>query len=157
MKKLMTVAAVGALALGSDPAFAAGTAYTFDATVAPVCSLSASSASFGTITDANATGAVAIANDSSYCNAAGTKVTVSHNLLHTASATPVPTGFTNDIEFVPTVTTNEGETVVGDQSTPVNLRAFTGVHVKATLNAPSGHLVAGTYNGSITLTLTVIS
>ena len=164
MKKLMTAAAIAALAMGSAPAFAAaGTAqtYTFDATVAARCDIAgASLVHFGALTDATgaymAGATVATAVDSAaYCNQAGTTATVTHSNLTTSNGTSA--GFAKTVVFTSNLLTSVdgGLTYVskvsGDSSGAVN--AFDGLKVTATLTAPSQKLIAGTYNGSITVTL----
>lgn len=160
MKKLMTSAAVVAM-LGATPAFAAGPTqtYNFDATVAAVCTISGAGTTvhFGALTDGagaytGGTTSKTATDSNAYCNQAGTKATISHvALTNTNTAT---TGFTNIVNFTPSLATTEGGTLItGDDATGTTLGAFSGLSVSAQLQAPTSKLVAGTYNGSITVTL----
>ena len=97
-----------------------------------------------------------VTDTGAYCNQGSTTVEVTHDDLLTGG-TP-GTGFTNTVAFTPTVTFTNGANspIVGNQ-TGVAVGTFTGMKVKATLIAPTSLLVAGTYIGKITVTLSPTS
>ena len=156
MKKLL-MAAVAASAIAATPAMAATSAtYSVSGSVAGACSISATgSVDFGPLTDGagaynNSGTSSEDTDDSAYCNQAATTVTITHtNLANTASA---PTGFTNTVTFDPVVST-QSVTLTGDKAGGTLIGAFDVFKVKATATAPSAKLVAGSYSGSITITL----
>lgn len=161
MKKLM-MAALAASTLLATPAMAATTAsYDVTASVAAVCSISATGAvlDFGALTDASGnfsnTAAPETTDSAAYCNQASTKVAVSHtSLTNTVTA---PTGFTNIVTYTPVLTT-QATTLTGDQTVGA-IGAFTTLKVKASSAAATGgaKLVAGSYTGAISITLTPAS
>lgn len=165
MKTLVTAAAVAALALGSAPAFATASpsdtqTYAFTANVQKACTISgASSTDLGALTAADGSWSPAHANQNvddtgAFCNAAGTKATVTHVALTNSTTSPVPSTFTNVVDFTPSVTTTGGGSILSDTgSTAVALGAFTGLTVHTALIQPTLHLVSGSYSGSITVTL----
>jgi hypothetical protein len=171
MKKLL-MAAVAAAGMSATPALADTTSqtYTFDGTVASICTISgASLVHFGALTDNSGAytgnGTHQDATDSgAYCNQAATQATITHtNLVNTNTAT---TGFTNVIPMSAKLVTTENSTGLADATTPATptgtssgstgtIGAFTGLTVTATLGTiGTNKLVSGTYNGSITVTLT---
>ena len=168
---LMTAAAFAALA-AATPASAtvpAGAAYSFDGSVAALCSIAgnASSVTFGALTDTNGayTGAATSqqsTDTSAYCNQASTTATIQHTNLFTSNT--ASTGFTNVVPMSASLSTTQGAslsdatsatgtgTSVGSNGT---IGAFTGLKVTATLGTiGSNKLVAGSYSGTITVTLT---
>jgi hypothetical protein len=173
MKKLM-MAAVALTALTATPALAApGTEQTntFDGTVASICTISgASLVHFGALTDASGAytgnGTHQDATDSAaYCNQAATTASISHtNFVNANTAT---TGFVNVIPMSASLSTTEtgslADTSVASGTsastgTSGTIGAFTGLKVTATLGSVgTSKLVSGTYNGSITVTLTPTS
>lgn len=172
MKRLI-IAAVAITAISATPAMAApGTSqtYNFDGTVASICTISgASLVHFGALTDASGSytgnGSHEDATDSAaYCNQAATTASISHtNLVNTNTAT---TGFTNIIPMSASLSTTEGGSLTDTSvasgtgtstGTSGTIGAFTGLKVTATLGSVSSKLVSGTYNGSITVTLTPTS
>lgn len=168
MKKLL-ISAVAFTAITATPAFAAPASYSFDGSVAALCSISghAGSVSFGALTDGNgaytASGTSADAtDDSAYCNQANTQATITHTNLFTTN--DAGTGFTNVIPMSAALSTTNGgslsdSTTASGTGTSTGssgaIGAFTGLKVTATLGSiGSDKLVAGTYNGTITVTLT---
>ena len=157
MKKLM-MAALTVSTVAATPALAGTTAsYTVNGSVDAVCSISASGTlDFGKLTDAtgafNNTAAPSSADGSASCNQAATTVTVTHTDL-TTSGTPT-TGFTNDVTYTPVLITQD-RTLTGNQNNAV-IGAFSSLTVKAQNAASSGglKLVAGSYSGAISITLT---
>lgn len=155
VKKLITVAAVAALAMGSSPAFAADATYTLTATVSSSCSVSAGTTlAFGNLESTPGTFSPATATPSrtdsaAYCNQAGTTVDIAATPLATTNA--AGTGFTNTLVVTPTITTPQGVTL--NAGTAQAIGSFTGMTIAATLTSPTSKLVSGTYAGSITITL----
>jgi hypothetical protein len=169
MKKIL-MAAVAVSALSATPAMAQtgpSQTYTFDGTVAARCVITgASLVSFGALTDESGAYTSGASEDSvdseAYCNQASTTATIKHTNLTTDSAASL--GFTNVIPMSAALSTPQGASVVDetvasgtDESagTTDEVNAFTGLKVTATLGSiGSAKLVAGTYEGSITVTLT---
>ena len=157
MKKIL-IAAMALSALASTPAFAANTvaAYAVTGSVTAICSAAASgSITLGSLTDAsgnlNVTGGTA-SDTGAYCNGAGTTVQVAHAALTTAGA--AATGFTNTLSFTPVVVAG-ATTLTGDKASGTSLGAFSGLSVSvSSLSAGGNKPVAGSYSGSITVTLT---
>ena len=172
MKKIL-MTAVALTAFAATPALAApGTSqtYTFDGTVASICTISgAALVHFGALTDASGNytgnGTHQDATDgAAYCNQAATTASISHtNLVNANTAT---SGFTNIIPMSAALSTTEGgsladSTAASGTGTSAGssgtIGAFTGLKVTATLGSVTSKLVSGTYNGSITVTLTPAS
>jgi hypothetical protein len=171
MKKLL-MAAVAVSALVATPAMAATEqTYTFDGTVAAICTINgASLVNFGALTDLNGayTGnstSQTATDTNAYCNQAATTASIKHtNLVTTNTATA---GFTNVIPMSASLTTAQSVTLADatnasgtgtSAGSSGTLGGFTGLSVTATLGSiGSDKLVAGTYNGSITVTLTPTS
>ena len=168
MKKLL-ITAVAFTAVTSAPALADPASYSFDGSVAALCSIAghAESVSFGPLTDlngaytANGTSADAT-DDNAYCNQANTEATIAHTNLYTTN--DAGTGFTNIVPMSASLSTTNGgslsdSTTASGTGTSTGssgtIGAFTGLKVTATLGTiGSDKLVAGTYNGTITVTLT---
>jgi hypothetical protein len=154
MKKLlMTAAALSALA--ASPAMAATTAnYDVTGTVAAACSISASGTlAFGSLASGatNTTLTTQSSTDAAaFCNQAATTVTVAHTNMTTGAS--APTGFTNTVAFTPRIAT-QATTLTGDQTAGTALGAFNTLTVSAIPTQPTANLVAGSYSGSITITL----
>ena len=157
MKKIL-MAALTASALSATPAMAQTVqTYAVTGTVNALCSISGATTAinFGTLT--NTTGGFALQNASpsvtdsgAYCNQASTTVSIAHTNLTT---TATSAGFTNTVVITPAISTPQHPTqIVGDVG-PVALGAFTGLTVYATAANPGVPLVAGVYNGTITVTL----
>lgn len=153
---------------------------TIDGTVTPLCMLgppSRTSIDLGTLiaTSGSRAGRMAqfgpqqITLPGSFCNFAGTSISISANAMLAADDTIVPTGFARAVNFTSTVTNWATEHAVvtttasaaGDTSTaegsggimpaphyadlPLTLSGFT---------APGDNLlIAGTYTGTVTITL----
>jgi len=155
MRKWM-MAALAASTVAATPALAGTTAtYTVNGSVDAACSISASGTlDFGKLTDATGafsnTAAPSSADGNAYCNQAATTVTVAHTDL-TTSGTPT-TGFTNDVTYTPVLITSD-RTLTGNQ-TNATIGAFSSLTVKAQNAAASAKLVAGSYSGTISITLT---
>ena len=169
MKKIL-IAATSLAAMTATPAFAASNAsYSFDGSVAALCSISGhgASVSFGALTDGNGayTGnstSQDATDDNAYCNQANTQATITHTNLYTSNA--ASTGFTNVVPMSASLSTTEGGSLA-DATAAVGtgtstgssgtIGAFTGLKVTATLGSiGSSKLVAGSYSGTITITLT---
>jgi spore coat protein U-like protein len=159
MKKLL-MAAVAVSALATTPAFAADTvaSYTVTGTVAAVCSANTSgSITFGALTDGTgtltATSKDATTDSGAYCNGLGSTITIAHSdLAHTTFTGTPATGFTKTVTFVPEVDTGSVVTT-GDQG-PTVIGAFSQMTVRAKdLNSGGSKPLAGSYSGSITVTL----
>jgi hypothetical protein len=172
MKRVL-LGAVALAAMVATPAMADTTSqtYTFNGTVASICTISgASLVSFGALTDASGNytgnGTAKDATDSgAYCNQAATTAKITRtNFVNSNTAT---TGFTNVIPMAASLSTTEGAVLSdtsGDPGTGTSsgnsgtIGAFTGLKVTATLGSiGTNKLVAGTYNGSITVVLTPAS
>lgn len=167
MKKLL-IAAAAFTAMTATSA-TAGTSYSFDGSVAALCSISghAGSVSFGALTDGNgaytASGSAEdAADDNAYCNQANTEASITHTNLFTTNG--ASSGFTNVIPMSAALSTTNGGSLSDSTSasgtgtsagSSGTIGAFTGLKVTATLGSiGSDKLVAGTYNGTITVTLT---
>lgn len=157
MKKIL-MAAVALTAVTATPAFAADTVatYSVSGSVDALCAASATgSISLGSLIDAN--GALSNSGGSAtdsgaYCNGAGTTIQVAHTNLSTAGT--AATGFTNTIAFTPKVTAG-ASVFTGDQASGTALGSFSGLTVEArSLTTGTDKPVAGSYSGSITVTLT---
>lgn len=173
MKKLM-IAVAGFSALTAAPAFATTPTanYDFDGSVAAICTVSGHSGSvtFGALTDGNGayTGDASsedATDDAAYCNEANTTATISHTNLTTSN--DASSGFTNVIPMSASLSTAQSASL-SDSTTASGtgtssgssgtIGAFTGLTVTATLGSiGTDKLVAGTYNGTITVTLTPTS
>jgi len=168
MRKLLIVTAV-LTATTATPALAAPASYNFDGSVAALCSISghAGSVSFGALTDGNGayTGngtSEDATDDNAYCNQANTEATITHTNLYTTN--DAGTGFTNVIPMDAALSTTNGGSLndsTGASGTGTSsgstgtIGAFTGLKVTATLGTiGSDKLVAGSYTGTITVTLT---
>jgi len=168
MRKLLIVTAV-LTATTATPALAAPASYNFDGSVAALCSISghAGSVSFGALTDGNGayTGngtSEDATDDNAYCNQANTEATITHTNLYTTN--DAGTGFTNVIPMDAALSTTNGGSLndssgasgTGTSSGSTGtIGAFTGLKVTATLGTiGSDKLVAGSYTGTITVTLT---
>lgn len=172
MKKML-LAAAAASAMLATPAMAADNAtFNFSGSVAEVCTVSGAAATvdFGALTDgsgnytAGSTTQTATSTNA-YCNQGQTKATISHTNFYTSNA--ATTGFTNNIPMTASLVTIVGaadnvtvaDTTVASGTTSSagtqgDVGNFTGLKVKATLGSiGSAKLVAGTYGGSITVTL----
>lgn len=157
MKKLM-IAAVAVSALAATPAFAADTVAIYGVTgsVTAICSAAASGTiALGNLTDAsgnlNVSGGTAT-DTGAYCNGAGTTVQVAHTAFSTGGAAAA--GFTNSLSFTPVVVAG-ATTLTGDKAAGTSLGAFSGLSVSVSaLSAGGSKPVAGSYAGSITVTLT---
>lgn len=161
MKKMM-MAMLAASAAFATPAMAATSAtYSVTGNVNAICSISAGvTLDFGNLTDASgafSNSASPEATDANaYCNQAATTIQIAHSDMTTAGA--ASSGFTNVVGFTPVVTASSA-TFTGDKAAGTLIGAFSSLKVKAQSAAPSGglKLVAGSYSGSITLTLTPAS
>lgn len=173
MKRIL-IAAVALTALSTTPALAAPPTanYTFSGSVAAICTISGHSGAvdFGALTDGSGDyigdGASEDAtDDNAYCNQANTEATISHTDLYTAN--DAGTGFTNVVPMDASLSTTQGgslsDSTAASGSTPSSgssgaIGAFTGLKVTATLgDIGSDKLVAGSYGGTITVTLTPTS
>ena len=173
MKKTL-MAAVAFTAMTATPAFASAPSadYTFSGSVAALCTISghAGAVDFGALTDGNGdyTGSGTsqdATDDGAYCNQANTQATITHTNLFTSNDSG--TGFTNVIPMNAALSTSQG----GSLSDATNatgtgtsagssgaIGAFTGLKVTATLGTiGTDKLVAGSYGGTITVTLTPTS
>jgi len=168
MKKL-PIAAVGLAAMASTPAMAAaGTSqtYTFNGHVDALCSISGAAAvDFGALTDGSGNyanpGAKTATDTGANCNQAGTTATIKHTDLTTSN--PATTGFTNIVPLSASLSTDQGVTIAdttnasgstASTGTGGTIKAFTGLTVTATPGTPTARLVAGSYSGTVTVTLT---
>lgn len=159
MRKIL-MAAVALAAVSASPAYAQAN---FDVTgnVTAVCNYTGGTIAFGTI-GVNADGTIASGQSQSsadqtgfYCNGAGTTLTLAHTAM--ANATPAASGFTNSINFTPAVKVGGVDQQVND-GTNNSFGAQAGTLVVDARNlTASGKLMAGSYSGTITLTLTPAS
>jgi len=170
MKKILLAGAMFS-AMTAAPAYAAvpTATYNFDGSVAALCSISgaATTVSFGALTDSNgaytgnATSKQAT-DDAAYCNQASTTATIRHTNMFTSNT--ATSGFTNVIPMSAALSTTESAALSDSTSATGTgtstgatgtIGAFTGLKVTATLGSVgSNKLVAGTYSGTITVTLT---
>ncbi len=156
MKKML-IATVALATFAATPSMAAD--FTVSGTVNAVCSYTGGSISFNTIAT-NADGSIAGSQSASstgqagfYCNGANTTATLSHAALSNGNASP-PSGFTGTINFTPVVKVDGADLVTGDQSSVAFGAQAGSLVVEARTLTASGKVLAGSYNGSITLTLT---
>lgn len=160
MRKLL-MAAVALTAMSATPAFAQSANFTVSGSVNAVCSFTGGAISFPTITT-NADGTIAASQSASssaqagfYCNGAGTTLTLAHSAL-TNAATP-GSGFTSTIDYTPAAVVGGVDKQVGD-GTNATFGAQAGSLVVDARNlSATGKLMAGSYSGAITLTLTPAS
>lgn len=172
MKKIL-MAAVALTAVTATPALAAAPSqtYNFSGNVDTLCTISgAATVGFGSLTGA---GGEYIGNNQvrnaidtyAYCNQGQTTAVISHtNLVGNKAAT---SGYTNIVPMSASLTTPEKGTFADSTNasgstasagTTVNIGAFTGLKVTATLgDIGADKLVAGDYSGSITVTLSPAS
>ena len=161
MKKIL-MAALTASALSATPAMAQTATYAVTGSVASVCSASATGTiAFGSLISSvtgflTATSQPATADSGAFCNGAGTTVQVGHNDLVNTTTTQsgaAPTGFTNTVTFTPKVVTSN-KTFNNNQALGTLIGAFNGLTVTAeNLSAGGDKPLAGSYSGSITITL----
>jgi len=153
---MLAVAFSALSALRAAPAAAAD--FTVSGSVTPTCNYSGGTIVFGTI-GVNSDGTIATGQSASstaqagfYCNGAGTTLDLSHTAM--TDGVTAPSGFTSSIDFTPAVKVGGTDKKVGD-GTGIALGAIAGALVvdARTLTA-TGKLTAGTYSGSVTLTLT---
>ena len=159
MKKIL-MAAVALTAMAAIPATpaAAQAVFNVSGSVNAVCSYSGGTIAFGTI-GTNADGTIATGQSASstaqtgfYCNGAGTTLSLAHTAL-TNSVTPA-TGFTSTITYTPAVKVGGVDQQVGDGSGVAFGAQAGSLVVDARSLTASGKLMAGSYAGTITLTLT---
>lgn len=159
MKKIF-IAAVPCTVLAALPATpAAAASYTVTGAVSASCSAPAGGTiAFGTIgvqSDGTLTAsqtASSSAQSSFYCNGAGTTLTLAHTAM--TDGVTAPSGFTSTIDFTPAVKVGGTDKQVGD-GTGVAFGAQAGSLVVDARNlTASAKPTAGSYSGSITLTLT---
>lgn len=162
MKKLLVVA-LAASTLSAAPAMAQTVStYTVTGSVTSICSANATGTiAFGSLINASsgflsATPQSAAADTGAFCNGAGTTVQVAHTNLTNTTTTQMgaaPTGFTKTVTFTPKVVTSVGP-LSDDQTAGTALGAFNGIAVTAeNLSAAGNKPLAGSYSGSITITL----
>lgn len=158
MKKIfMTVVAVTGLAgLPAVPASAAS--FTVSGSVTATCNYSGGTIAFGTIaTNADGTltsnqSASSSAQTGFFCNGAGTTLDLTHTAM--TDGVTAPSGFTSTIDFTPAVKVGGTDKQVGN-GTSVALGAIAGSLVVDARNlSAAAKPTAGSYSGSITLTLT---
>ena len=159
MKRQLMVAAA-LLAMSATPAYAQAV-FNVSGTVNAVCSYNGGTIAFGTITTDSSgninsgQSASSSAETGFYCNGAGTTLDLAHTAL-TTSAT-APSGFTSSIDYTPEAQIGSGTPYSGDQTgTAFGAQAGSLVVSAKNLTA-TGKLMAGSYSGTITLTLTPAS
>jgi hypothetical protein len=158
MKKVL-IAAVMATAITAGAAAPADAAdFTVSGSVTPTCNYTGGTIPFGTI-GVNSDGTIASGQSASstaqtgfFCNGAGTTLGLSHAAM--TDGVTAPSGFTSTIDFTPAVKVGGTDKQVGD-GTGTSFGAIAGsLVVDARTLTATGKLTAGTYNGSVTLTLT---
>lgn len=160
MKKLL-MAAVALTAMSTTPAFAQSATFTVSGSVDAVCSFTGGSITFPTIaTEADGTitasqSASSAAQTGFYCNGAGTSLTLAHSAL-TNAATP-GVGFTSTIDYTPVAVLDGVDQQTGDGTNSTFGAQAGSLVVDARDLSATGKLMAGSYSGSITLTLTPAS
>ena len=156
--KIRYIAVAAVCAFAVIPATAqAQVAYTVTGSVTAACNATAGAIAFstigvatdGTLSDSR-TGSSA-AQASFYCNGAGTKITLAHAAMTNAVA--APSGFTNSIDFTPAVKVAGADKQVGDGANVAFGATAGSLVVEARNLSATGKLIAGSYSGSITLTL----
>lgn len=160
MKKLL-MAAVALTALATVPAApaAAQAVFTVSGSVTPTCNYTGGTINFNTIAIDPSTGLL-VANQSAsstaqtgfFCNGAGTTLAISHAAL--TNSTPAATGFTSTISFTPAVQIGNGTPYSGDQTATAFGAQAGNLVVSANSLTATAKPMAGTFGGSITLTLT---
>jgi hypothetical protein len=158
MRKIV-IAAVTFTAIAVLPAAPAAAAdFTVTGSVTATCNYSGGTIPFGTI-GVNSDGTIASGQSASstaqtgfYCNGAGTTLDLAHTAM--TDGVTAPSGFTSTIDFTPAVKVGGTDKKVGD-GTGTALGAIAGsLVVDARTLTATGKLTAGTYSGSVTLTLT---
>jgi hypothetical protein len=158
MKKIfMTAAAItGLTAFSAMPAGAAS--FTVSGSVTATCNYTGGTIAFGTIainSDGTLTAsqtASSTAQTSFFCNGAGTTLDLAHTAM--TDGVTAPSGYTSTIDFTPAVKVGGTDKKVGD-GTGTALGAIAGSLVVDARNlTAAAKPTAGTYSGSITLTLT---
>lgn len=158
MKKLILGAVtIAAVALPALPAAAA--TFTVTGSVTASCSaVTNSTIAFssiglqadGTLTASQTASSSAQANF--YCNGAGTTLTLAHTAM--TNGVTAPSGFTSTIDFTPAVKIGATDKQVGD-GTGIAFGAQAGsLTMDARSLTAAAKPTAGSYSGSITLTLT---
>ena len=158
MKRFFVGAAGAAALVAIAAAPASATNFTVTGSVTPTCNYSGGTIVFGTIA-VNSDGTIATGQTASstaqaafYCNGAGTTMDLSHTAM--TDGVTAPSGFTSTIDFTPAVKVGGVDKKVGD-GTGTALGAIAGsLVVDARTLTATGKLTAGSYSGSITLTLT---
>lgn len=159
MLKKLFAGTVGLVALSVLPAAPAAAAdFTVTGAVTAACNYSGGTIAFNTIA-VNADGTIASSQTASstaqtgfYCNGAGTTLDLAHTAM--TDGVTAPSGFTSTIDFTPAVKVGGTDKKVGDGTGTV-LGAIAGsLVVDARTLTATGKLTAGSYSGSITLTLT---
>lgn len=157
MKKIF-MAAVAFTALAVLPAVpTAAASFTVTGLVNSTCNYTGGTIAFGTIA-VNSDGTIASNQTASssaqaafYCNGAGTTLDLAHTAM--TDGVTAPSGFTSSIDFTPAVKVGGVDKKVGD-GTGTALGAIAGsLVVDARTLSATGKLTAGSYSGSITLTL----
>ena len=158
MKKIIIAAvmATGITAGAAAPAAAAD--FTVSGAVTATCNYTGGTIPFGTI-GVNSDGTIASGQSASstaqtgfFCNGAGTTLDLSHTAM--TDGVTAPSGFTSIIDFTPAVKVGGTDKQVGD-GTGTSFGAIAGsLVVDARTLTATGKLTAGTYSGSVTLTLT---
>ena len=162
MKKLL-MAAVTLTAMATIPATPASAQAVFNVSgsVTAVCSYTGGTIAFGTITTDSAgninsgQSASSTGQTGFYCNGAGTTLALTHTAL-TNAATPA-SGFTSTIGYTPAVSVGGVDQKVGDGNNNSFGAQAGSLVVDARDLTASGKLMAGSYAGTITLTLTPAS
>ena len=168
--KLLAVSALSSLLVAGAPAYAATVStYTMSGSVTSICTASATGTlSFGTLTNGSGATSVQTSNPSAidasaFCNQANTTVTVTRTNLTTTNA--ASSGFTNTLLISNAkVISPQNATGITDTSTITSTNSpgasgaiggFTSLTVSALAGAASGGntLVAGSYSGTVTVTL----
>jgi len=161
MKKFL-MAAVTFTALASVPAMPAAAAdFGVTGTVAATCNYSGGTIDFGPIST-NSDGTITSGQSKSsaaqtgfFCNGASTTLALSHSAMTNTVA--AASGFTSTILYTPAVKVGGVDKQVGDAAS-TSLGAIAGDLVVDARNLSTAggtdKLMAGTYNGTITLTLT---
>ena len=155
------MAALAASTLSAAPAMAQTVStYTVTGSVASICSANTTGTiAFGSLIDAStgflsATSQAAAADTGAFCNGAGTTVQVAHATLTNTTLGAAPAGFTKTVAFTPKVVAGVSS-LSGDKAAGTALGAFNGIEVTAeNLSASGNKPLAGSYSGSITITLT---
>lgn len=161
MKRLL-LAAVAVTAMSTAPAHAQQATFNVTASVTATCSFTGGTIPFGTL-NTNSDGTLTTGQSHSspdqtgfYCNGAHTTLDLAHTAMTNNDVATATSPFTRTIDFTPAVKVGGSDVQVGNGTGTV-LGATAGTLVVDARNlstaSASDKVLAGSYSGTITLTL----